>query len=387
MRRRARVAPDRRPEHERDAGGARAGVGGGQRDAARQPGDDGAEAARGGEPADARAGVGRTTGNGGSPPAIAPPWRTPPPTSANTTSSASCSAANAPMRNAGAWLVTKRTGAGRAAHRSASSYAATVARPHCSHVKPASTVARAASPSSRRQPGSSSSAAQLGGERLRVGRRHEPQPAAGRGDLLRAGLPAAADRRHRAGHRLDVGDAERLVDARQHEHAGAPARPRAPSARRRAGRGSGRARRARSSPASRSSAARSGPSPTTSQRSSGWLSRSSHSARSTSAWRLRATRWPTVTSAAAGARRRQRRQVGAEVHDLASAAAPSVAAARGDAGGVREHEPGVREARPGPRGAPAAERSATDSTSPPWTETTTGTPGRARRTASPAGAA
>jgi hypothetical protein len=47
------MAPDRRPEDERDACGAGAEVGGGQRDAAGQPGDDGAEAARGGEPADA----------------------------------------------------------------------------------------------------------------------------------------------------------------------------------------------------------------------------------------------------------------------------------------------------------------------------------------------
>ena len=34
--------------------------------------------------------------------------------------------------------------------------------------------------------------------------------------------PGAADRRNAAGHRLDVGDAERLVDARQHEQRGRP---------------------------------------------------------------------------------------------------------------------------------------------------------------------
>ena len=52
MRGGARVAPDRRPEHERDAGRARAEIRGGERDAARQPGDHGAEAARRGEPPD-----------------------------------------------------------------------------------------------------------------------------------------------------------------------------------------------------------------------------------------------------------------------------------------------------------------------------------------------
>ena len=50
MRGRARMRPDRRPQHERDAGAAGARVGGGQRDAAGQAGDDGAEAARRGEP-------------------------------------------------------------------------------------------------------------------------------------------------------------------------------------------------------------------------------------------------------------------------------------------------------------------------------------------------
>ena len=111
----ARVAPDRRPQHERDARGARAGVGGGQRDAARQPGHHGAEAPGGGERGRSPAALGRSTGNGGGSAAAAPPWRSSPPTSANTTSSAACSAAKAPIRKAGAWLVTNRTGRGSCA--------------------------------------------------------------------------------------------------------------------------------------------------------------------------------------------------------------------------------------------------------------------------------
>jgi hypothetical protein len=47
------VRPDRRPEHERDAGAAGAGVGRRQGDAAADPGDHGAEAAGGGQPRDA----------------------------------------------------------------------------------------------------------------------------------------------------------------------------------------------------------------------------------------------------------------------------------------------------------------------------------------------
>ncbi len=50
MRGGAGMRPDRRPQHERDTGAARARIGGRQCDAARQSGDDGAEAARGREP-------------------------------------------------------------------------------------------------------------------------------------------------------------------------------------------------------------------------------------------------------------------------------------------------------------------------------------------------
>ena len=67
MRGGARVAPDRRPQDERDARRARApSVGGGQRDAAREPGDHRAVAARCGEPRDAA--LARAEhGNGSSP--------------------------------------------------------------------------------------------------------------------------------------------------------------------------------------------------------------------------------------------------------------------------------------------------------------------------------
>ena len=86
-------------------------VGGGQRDAAREPGDHRAVAPGGGEPRDAALRRPQRPGTGSSPSASAPPpWRTSPPISANTTSSRSCSAANAPTRNGGAWLVTNRTG-------------------------------------------------------------------------------------------------------------------------------------------------------------------------------------------------------------------------------------------------------------------------------------
>ena len=178
-----------------------------------------------------------------------------------------------------------------------------------------------------------------------------------------------------AGHRLDVGDAERLVDAREHEHRAAAARSRRASA---FGSWPVKCRRAADSPAraaSRSSAGRSGPSPTTIHASAGWESRSSHSARRTSAWRLRATRWATVTSAAApSARRPLAGQVGAEVHDAGGAGAERAGAAL-DRARVREHQPRAAERARGPP-ARRARRSATDSTSPPWTETTYGAPGR-----------
>ena len=106
----SRVRPDRRPEHERDTGAA------GRRRT--QPGsatrpDSPAITARKRPEAASRTTprwLGRTTGNGRSPPPAPPPCRTSPPMSANTTSSRSCSAANAPTRNGGAWLVTNRTG-------------------------------------------------------------------------------------------------------------------------------------------------------------------------------------------------------------------------------------------------------------------------------------
>ena len=90
-----------------------------------------------------------------------------------------------------------------------------MARPHCSQVKLASTFARAASPPSVER------GADRVRQRGRVVRRDEAHPAAAGRDLLRARLAARADRGHAAGHRLDVGDAERLLGAGQDEDAGA----------------------------------------------------------------------------------------------------------------------------------------------------------------------
>ena len=125
--------------------------------------------------------------------------------------------------------------------------------------------------------------------------RHQLDAPARGGDLLGSVLAAAADRRHAARHRLDVRDAERLVDARHHEQrAGGRARlwrlsfgswPRnstrsaTPSdpASAPAVRVLGRRRRSRSA-------------------APGDASRSTASAEITSACRLRAARWATVTS-------------------------------------------------------------------------------------------
>ena len=128
-----------------------------------------------------------------------------------------------------------------------------------------------------------------------------------------------------------------------------------------------------SSAASRSSAGRSGPSPTTIQASAGCESRSSHSARRTSAWRLRATRWATVTSAR---RRRPRRSAGRSVPRCTTrvARAPSARARRLDRGRVGEHEPRAGE-RAAHRPLAVGRAGRRTSTSPPWTETTYGVPG------------
>ena len=78
------------------------------------------------------------------------------------------------------------------------------------------------------------------------------------------------------------------------------------------------------------------------------------------------------------------RDVGAEAHDTRVPRAELLRPLL-RAGGVGEHEPGLGERARHRRA--AAVRWTTESTSPPWTEITTGVPGRARRTASPAGAA
>ena len=59
-------------------------------------------------------------------------------------------------------------------------------------------------------------------EPLDVARRHQHEAVAGGGDLLRTGLAAAADRGQAAGHRLDVGHAERLLGGGHHEQRAAP---------------------------------------------------------------------------------------------------------------------------------------------------------------------
>ena len=253
---------------------------------------------------------------------------------------------------------------------SASWYAATVARPQASHVNARShggarRVAELAPPG-----GVLEQPPDLGGERLGIAGRDEPDPTAARGDLLRPGLAAAADRGHPGRHRLDVGDAERLVDAREREDGGL-----LPDL-------SGRqltlevdaAARGRALAAIRSSAGRSGPSPTTTQRRSGWSSRSSHSARRTSAWRLRATRWPTVrtvgrvgfAASAAAARRCRgaRRGCSPAPSSRAFASVPCELARTM----VAFCSAFVTVSRP-------PGRCTTESTSPPWTETTTGVVG------------
>ena len=68
------------------------------------------------------------------------------------------------------------------------------------------------------------------GEALDVAGRHEHEAVAGGGDLLGAGLAAAADRGHAAGHRLDVGHAERLLGRGHHEQRARGARARSPRA-------------------------------------------------------------------------------------------------------------------------------------------------------------
>ena len=135
-----------------------------------------------------------------------------------------------------------------------------------------------------------------------------PAPAA---DLLRAGLARRGDRRQPAGHRLDVGDAERLVGRghrEQRARGGCAPAPR----RRAAGRRTRRRSATPSSLASARSARQLGPvaDDEVAQRRMA-VAQSSATARSTSAWRLRAMTWPVVTTvgAAYGAARPEGRSV------------------------------------------------------------------------------
>ena len=177
-------------------------------------------------------------------------------------------------------------------------------------------------------------------------------PPPGRRDLLRPGLAAAADRRHAAGHRLDVGDAERLVDARQHEHRAAPrlrdrlavaaAAPRKRTRSREPELARERAR-APAAPARRRPPSSAAPGD------------AAASARSTSAWRLRATRWATVTSPvalAAGASGRSVPRCTTRVvarAERGGAGSPSRRSWRARAG-RRASEAGRRGGRAPPRG-------------------------------------
>ena len=129
-----------------------------------------------------------------------------------------------------------------------------------------------------------------------------------------------------AGHRLDVGDAEGLVDARQHHDRAGRARARSASLVRQLA-GELDARRPRAPRRAARAPARSGPSPMT-RSAAGRRSRSIHSARMTSAWRLRATRCADVTTVS-GSRGAATvlGHVGAEVHDAGLARAEVARAA------------------------------------------------------------
>ena len=175
----------------------------------------------------------------------------------------------------------------------------------------------------RRAPRGSRSSASIARPAPRVARGHEHDAPAGGGDLLWAVLAVAADRRHPAGHRLDVGDAERLGDARQHEQRagarlghrlrGLEAAPQTDAVsdpeRACAGPQSARARDRRRRSHSAASA---------------MAVASSASAAITSAWRLRATRLPTVTRVGcAGGSAGRRREVGRRGARLARRGRPA----------------------------------------------------------------
>ena len=234
-------------------------------------------------------------------------------------------------------------------------------------------------------------------EALDVAGRDQQEAPAGRGDLLRAGLAAAADRRHPGGHRLDIGRPEGLLGGGHHEHARA-ARLRQRVARVRAGRGSPRGRRPPAAP--RAPRARAARGRRRRSSSAAWdgAARSTASARSTSAWRLRATRWATVTSVGgpgpatggvagvgrgaaarrwAAPRRGGPPRVAPRPVSRASSAIPRLLASTSCAA------PRPRATARAPRGP----RQAVYRTSAPCSETISGVRGPARRTASPAGTA
>ncbi len=215
------LGPERAPQDERHARAAGAEPGRGQRGAPGGPGDDGAVAAAGGERVDrARRDVAvRHAGVGDAGRGVV-----------------DAAAEQCELDRRAGMERRERAGAvgrhavgdeqdGPAGHRSASSYARTVAAPQRSQVNAASTVARADCAERAQRGAVGEQPVDRPRERGGVAGGDEPDAVAGPRDLLRARLPGAADRGQPAGHRLDVRDAERLVHARQDEH---PALPRAP---------------------------------------------------------------------------------------------------------------------------------------------------------------
>ena len=108
------------------------------------------------------------------------------------------------------------------------SYAATVCAPQRSQVNSRCTVSRATSAERHQRGPVGEQRVDAVGQRAHVASGHQLDAAARGCDLLRTVLAAAADRRNPARHRLDVSDAECLVDARHHEQRRRCARRRSP---------------------------------------------------------------------------------------------------------------------------------------------------------------
>ena len=221
-----------------------------------------------------------------------------------------------------------------------------------------------------------------------VPRRYEQHPVARRGDLLGAALAAAADRRHAARERLDVGDAEGLVDARQRHQVAAGELARA-RRRGRAARASPPGRRTRPrAPRAAVARARRRSRPSAGRAPA---ARRSRARSATSACRLRGTTCPSVQTVGCSClRRRGRRSARAQPDDAAvhRSAGERVGAARACPRCCRAPRPPTRSTSPMCARASAPETSG-PCTSPPWTDTTSGLSCAAAhpRAAPPAGSA